>query len=208
MLNKMFNVKVCVGVMVAALWHSSCLPHDTGLRADAAGLSQGVATAVGCCPLPSKAKEWSIGRPGRGPASKPGVVGLEALGWLWQQCCLRAVVNVRVQWTRLKGLLRPPSAAVPKAKSLAKHQRMNPLHCPCIAPRCPPLPLTNPLPPPPTLHVFQITDTSAFKKGQELVEDLKDKYETSDHPMVHKVEVGLAGCRPGCRRHVGGHAEL
>lgn len=34
----------------------------------------------------------------------------------------------------------------------------------------------------------KITDTSAFKKGQELVEDLKDKYETSDHPMVHKVE--------------------
>jgi hypothetical protein len=35
----------------------------------------------------------------------------------------------------------------------------------------------------------QVTETAAYKKGQELVEDLKDKYETSDNPMVHKVEV-------------------
>ncbi|KXZ52540.1 hypothetical protein GPECTOR_9g584 [Gonium pectorale] len=35
---------------------------------------------------------------------------------------------------------------------------------------------------------LKVTDTTAFKKGQELVEDLKDKYETSDHPVVHKVE--------------------
>ncbi|KAG2484061.1 hypothetical protein HYH03_017081 [Edaphochlamys debaryana] len=34
----------------------------------------------------------------------------------------------------------------------------------------------------------KVTDTAAFKKGQEMVEDLKDKYETSDHPVVHKVE--------------------
>ncbi len=27
-----------------------------------------------------------------------------------------------------------------------------------------------------------------FKKGQELAEDLRDKYETSDHPFVHRVE--------------------
>ncbi|GLC45459.1 hypothetical protein PLESTB_000316300 [Pleodorina starrii] len=35
---------------------------------------------------------------------------------------------------------------------------------------------------------LKVTDTAAYKKGQELVEDLKDKYETSDHPVVHKVE--------------------
>lgn len=38
---------------------------------------------------------------------------------------------------------------------------------------------------------FKVTDTSAYQKGQQLVEDLKEKYETSDHPMVHKV--GSAG---------------
>ena len=38
---------------------------------------------------------------------------------------------------------------------------------------------------------FKVTDTSAYQKGQQLVEDLKEKYETSDHPMVHKV--GAAG---------------
>jgi import inner membrane translocase subunit TIM44 len=42
-----------------------------------------------------------------------------------------------------------------------------------------------------------VTDTSAYKKGQELVEDLKDKYETSDHPVVHKVEVGRGGGTQG-----------
>ncbi|GIL68526.1 hypothetical protein Vafri_21798 [Volvox africanus] len=35
---------------------------------------------------------------------------------------------------------------------------------------------------------LKVTDTAAFKKGQEIVEDIKDKYETSDHPVVHKVE--------------------
>jgi hypothetical protein len=36
------------------------------------------------------------------------------------------------------------------------------------------------------LRTVKVTDTSAFKKGQEMVDDLKEKYETSDHPMVHK----------------------
>ncbi|GFR45893.1 hypothetical protein Agub_g7349 [Astrephomene gubernaculifera] len=38
------------------------------------------------------------------------------------------------------------------------------------------------------LFNVKVTDTAAYKKSQEMVEDLKDKYETSDHPMVHKVE--------------------
>ncbi len=37
------------------------------------------------------------------------------------------------------------------------------------------------------LSGFNIQDTAAYKKGQETIEDLKEKYETSDHPMVHKV---------------------
>jgi hypothetical protein len=28
------------------------------------------------------------------------------------------------------------------------------------------------------------------RKGQEIADDLRDRYETSDSPMVHKVEVG------------------
>jgi import inner membrane translocase subunit TIM44 len=36
---------------------------------------------------------------------------------------------------------------------------------------------------------FKVQDTSAYKKGEEFVADLKEKYETSDHPMVHKVRV-------------------
>lgn len=35
---------------------------------------------------------------------------------------------------------------------------------------------------------FNVKDSAAYQKGQQLVEDLKEKYETSDHPMVHKVE--------------------
>lgn len=37
------------------------------------------------------------------------------------------------------------------------------------------------------LAAFRVQETSAFKKGQEALDDLKEKYETSDHPMVHKV---------------------
>jgi len=33
-----------------------------------------------------------------------------------------------------------------------------------------------------------VRGTSAYQKGQQLVDDLKEKYETSDHPVVHKVE--------------------
>eukprot|EP00955_Chlamydomonas_euryale_P078786 363203-Chlamydomonas_euryale.AAC.21 len=35
---------------------------------------------------------------------------------------------------------------------------------------------------------FKVEDTRAYQKGQAFVDDLKEKYETSDHPMVHKVE--------------------
>lgn len=35
---------------------------------------------------------------------------------------------------------------------------------------------------------FKVTNTSAYQKGQQIMEDLKEKYETSDHPVVHKVE--------------------
>jgi len=34
----------------------------------------------------------------------------------------------------------------------------------------------------------KVNDTAAFKKGQEVLEELKEKYETSDHPAVHKIE--------------------
>lgn len=34
-----------------------------------------------------------------------------------------------------------------------------------------------------------VAESAAYRKGAELVEDLREKYETSDHPMVHKVEV-------------------
>lgn len=33
-----------------------------------------------------------------------------------------------------------------------------------------------------------LASSAAVRKGQELVEDLKEKYETSDHPMVHKID--------------------
>ena len=39
---------------------------------------------------------------------------------------------------------------------------------------------------------FKVSDTAAFQKGQQLVDDLKEKYETSDHPAVHKVRLKLA----------------
>jgi hypothetical protein len=32
------------------------------------------------------------------------------------------------------------------------------------------------------------TPLQVYKKGQEIADDLRDKYETSDHPFVHKVE--------------------
>ena len=36
---------------------------------------------------------------------------------------------------------------------------------------------------------MRVEETKVFKKGQELAEDIREKYETSDHPMVHKAEV-------------------
>ena len=39
---------------------------------------------------------------------------------------------------------------------------------------------------------FKVSDTAAFQKGQQLVDDLKEKYETSDHPAVHKASLKLA----------------
>lgn len=38
------------------------------------------------------------------------------------------------------------------------------------------------------LRRVDIKDTPIFKKGAELADDIRDKYETSDHPAVHKVE--------------------
>lgn len=34
-----------------------------------------------------------------------------------------------------------------------------------------------------------LTDNPVYKKGAELADDIREKYETSDHPAVHKVEV-------------------
>ena len=33
-----------------------------------------------------------------------------------------------------------------------------------------------------------VKDSSAFKKGKDLYEDMRVKYETSDNPAVHKVQ--------------------
>ncbi len=103
--------------------------------------------------------------------------------------------------TKLNGCCGYHEAQGLKALRLAQQHGMHALeqlqlcvHYPYISPAAAYQPLSASLH---TLYLFQITDTSAFKKGQELVEDLKDKYETSDHPVVHKVEVGRAGCRPG-----------
>jgi hypothetical protein len=41
---------------------------------------------------------------------------------------------------------------------------------------------------------IKVSETAAYKKGQQLVEDLKEKYDTSDHPMVHKVCVSVRHC--------------
>jgi hypothetical protein len=41
--------------------------------------------------------------------------------------------------------------------------------------------------------MVDIKDSPIYKKGAELADDIRDKYETSDHPAVHKVEV-----RPTC----------
>eukprot|EP00798_Chlamydomonas_sp_ICE-L_P015519 gene15520-21608_t len=38
------------------------------------------------------------------------------------------------------------------------------------------------------LGTVKVTDTKMYRRGQEMVDDLKDKYETSDHPAVHRVE--------------------
>jgi hypothetical protein len=37
--------------------------------------------------------------------------------------------------------------------------------------------------------MVDIKDSPIYKKGAELADDIRDKYETSDHPAVHKVEV-------------------
>eukprot|EP00882_Tetradesmus_deserticola_P013731 GHRQ01014581.1.p1 GENE.GHRQ01014581.1~~GHRQ01014581.1.p1 ORF type:complete len:295 (+),score=116.80 GHRQ01014581.1:147-1031(+) len=47
------------------------------------------------------------------------------------------------------------------------------------------------------LRRVDIKDTPIFKKGAELADDIRDKYETSDHPAVHKVEVRLAAAAAG-----------
>jgi hypothetical protein len=39
------------------------------------------------------------------------------------------------------------------------------------------------------LRRVDIKDSPIYKKGAELADDIRDKYETSDHPAVHKVEV-------------------
>jgi import inner membrane translocase subunit TIM44 len=39
------------------------------------------------------------------------------------------------------------------------------------------------------LRRVDIKDSPLYKKGTELADDIRDKYETSDHPAVHKVEV-------------------
>ncbi|KAF8055111.1 TIM44-2 [Scenedesmus sp. PABB004] len=38
------------------------------------------------------------------------------------------------------------------------------------------------------LRRVDIKDSTVYKKGAELADDLRDRYETSDHPAVHKVE--------------------
>ena len=38
------------------------------------------------------------------------------------------------------------------------------------------------------LASVRMSDTRVYRKGAEFVADLQDKYETSDHPAVHKVE--------------------
>jgi hypothetical protein len=42
------------------------------------------------------------------------------------------------------------------------------------------------------LRRVDIKDSPLYKKGAELADDIRDKYETSDHPAVHKVEVRQA----------------
>jgi hypothetical protein len=39
------------------------------------------------------------------------------------------------------------------------------------------------------LQSLKLADNPVVRKGQELAEDIRDRYETSDNPMVHKVEV-------------------
>jgi hypothetical protein len=41
------------------------------------------------------------------------------------------------------------------------------------------------------LQSIKLHENPVLKKGQELADDLRDRYETSDNPVVHKVEVGL-----------------
>lgn len=62
--------------------------------------------------------------------------------------------------------------------------------------RCPspaPVPQISSIPFFARLRGVRVEETSAFKKGQEMVDDLKEKYETSDHPAVHKVGGGMMG---------------
>lgn len=39
------------------------------------------------------------------------------------------------------------------------------------------------------LKGVNIKDNPVFKKTTEFADDLRERYETSDHPVVHKVEV-------------------
>lgn len=45
-----------------------------------------------------------------------------------------------------------------------------------------------------------LKDNPLMRKGAELADELRDKYETSDHPAVHKVEVRAAAGRRRGRR--------
>jgi hypothetical protein len=42
------------------------------------------------------------------------------------------------------------------------------------------------------LRGVNLTDNPVTKKASELADDIREKYETSDHPAVHKVEVSEA----------------
>lgn len=53
------------------------------------------------------------------------------------------------------------------------------------------------------LRGVKLGDNPLLKKGAELADDIRDKYETSDHPAVHKVEVGVVEL--GWRRLSGHH---
>ncbi len=99
------------------------------------------------------------------------------------------VSKVRVQDSTVRGAAHPPAR---RPRAAAAHAALGPAPArrqprplgPGSAPAGPPPPAADPpAPPPPPPSPLQV-----YKKGQELAEDLRDKYETSDHPFVHKVE--------------------